>query len=235
MREILISGLKKYNIDFSKEQLDKIDLYYDLIVEKNKVMNLTRITDKKEFYVKHILDSVSICNYLSFNDQKILDLGTGAGFPGIPLKIFFPEIRIIMVDSVNKKLEFINSVIDSLQLQNIKTVHGRAEDIARINEYRENFDFVLSRAVADLSVLSEYALPFVSLNGYFIAYKSWDCDQEIKKADNAIRLLSGAFPIIKDIILPNTDISRKLVIIKKISAISSKYPRKAGIPSKNPL
>ena len=235
MREILISGLKKYNIDFSKEQLDKIDLYYDLIAEKNKVMNLTRITDKKEFYVKHILDSVSICNYLSFNDQKILDLGTGAGFPGIPLKIFFPEIRIIMVDSVNKKLEFINSVIDSLQLQNIKTVHGRAEDIARINEYRESFDFVLSRAVADLSVLSEYALPFLSLNGYFIAYKSWDCDQEIKKADNAIRLLSGASPIIKDIILPNTDISRKLVIIKKISAISIKYPRKAGIPSKNPL
>ncbi len=235
MREILKNGLNELSISYTEDHLDKIDMFYDMLVEKNKHMNLTRITDQKEFYVKHVLDSLSVNRIIEISDQYILDLGTGAGFPGIPLKIFFPDTKMLLMDSVNKKLIFINDVIDKLSLDNISTIHGRAEDLGHDKRYREKFDMVLSRAVADLSVLAEYSLPFVRIGGSFIAYKSIDCNEEIDRSKHAVKILSGSSMMIHEVDIPESDICRKMVIVKKKNSISRDYPRKAGIPSKNPL
>ena len=174
MREILKKGLDELNISYSDTQLDQIDTFYEMIIEKNKVMNLTRITDMEEYYIKHILDSLLICNELVIDNKKIIDVGTGAGFPGIPIKIFFPDINITLMDSLNKRILFLEEVIRELGLSDIKTLHGRAEDIGKNKIYRESFDIAISRAVADMSVLTELCLPLVSVNGYFAAYKSND-------------------------------------------------------------
>ena len=235
MKDILRNGLKELNIDFSEEQITKIDIFYELLSEKNRIMNLTRITDKKEFYVKHILDSLIISEVIRISDQKIMDLGTGAGFPGIPLKVFFNDIDLTLIDSVNKKLLFVDEVIDKIDLDKINTVHGRAEDLGHDPLYREKFDIITSRAVANLSTLAEFCIPFIKKNGLFIAYKSFECDEEIKDASYSLKKLNSSVIEIREINIPETNIVRKMIKIKKNDHTPDKYPRKPGIPSKNPL
>lgn len=232
--EIFENGLNNLNILYSQEQIQKVDHFYNLLTEKNKVLNLTRITEKEDFYVKHVLDSLSISGYIDLADRTILDVGTGAGFPGIPLNIFFPDNRYVLIDSVNKKLTFINEVIDNLNLNHISTIHGRAEDLGRYNNLREKFDLVLSRAVADLSVLAELCIPFVETGGLFIAYKSSDCDEEIEKSKYAINKTGGYLEGIKELNIA-LEIKRKLILIRKTGSTPNIYPRKSGIPSKKPL
>lgn len=231
----------RININVSDKQIEKFNLYYEMLIEKNKVMNLTAITEKEDVIIKHFLDSIAIIPYLKEKnilvekDFKIIDIGTGAGFPGIPLKIMLPEYQFTLLDSLNKRVGFLNEVINELSLDNIEAIHGRAEDIASDKMYRENYNLCVSRAVANLSTLSEYCLPFVKKDGYFISYKAGDSEEEINKSKNAIKLLGGKINKVEDFVLPETDANRVFVMIKKISNTDKKYPRKAGVPSKKPL
>lgn len=231
----------RININVSDKQIEKFNLYYETLIEKNKVMNLTAITEKEDVIIKHFLDSIAIIPYLKEKnilvekDFKIIDIGTGAGFPGIPLKIMLPECQFTLLDSLNKRVGFLNEVINELSLDNIEAIHGRAEDIASDKMYRENYNLCVSRAVANLSTLSEYCLPFVKKDGYFISYKAGDSEEEINKSKNAIKLLGGKINKVEDFVLPETDANRVFVMIKKISNTDKKYPRKAGVPSKKPL
>lgn len=234
MDNILTKGLQKLNIAYDEDMLHKVDLFYELLIDKNKVMNLTRITDRDDFYVKHVLDSLLISGVTGVSGKRIIDIGTGAGFPGIPLKIFYPDTDMVLLDSVNKKLLFIDEVIEELELENIRTVHGRAEELGHDPAYRECFDFAVSRAVADLSVLTELCMPFVRVGGAFISYKSRDSMDEIERASNAVRLLSGEADTY-DVKLPGSDIVRKFVMINKTGFNPSKYPRKPGVPGRKPL
>ncbi len=210
--------------------------YYEILTEWNKVMNLTTITDFDEVLEKHFLDSVSIANYVEFSETiRLIDVGTGAGFPGIPLKILYPHINVLLVDSLNKRVNFLNDVIVQLQLKNIEAVHGRAEELARKKEYRNQFDLCVSRAVANLASLSEYCLPFVKTGGIFAAYKSIEIDSEVEQSKKALCLLGGELKDVKKFELPDTEYSRSIVIIENKEVTSKKYPRKAGIPGKQPL
>lgn len=224
-----------YSIELSDNQLEQFQIYYEMLIEKNKVMNLTTITEKKDVILKHFLDSIAILKDISLKRETILDIGTGAGFPGIPLKIVRPDCSITLMDSLNKRVDFLNEVIDALKLKNIKAVHGRAEDYARQREYREQYDYVVSRAVANLATLSEYCLPFVKLSGYFISYKSGQVEEELIKAKSAIFLCGGKREKVNYFTLPDSENSRSLVYIKKVKGTPKTYPRKAGTPAKNPL
>lgn len=235
---------KNYNIELSEKQLDMFNKYYEMLIETNKVMNLTAITEPDEVINKHFIDSISIAGVydeiLKYTDGnstkiKVIDIGTGAGFPGIPLKIVFPKLNIVLMDSLNKRVRFLQNVIDELNLTDIVAVHGRAEEMARQKEYRESFDLCVSRAVANLSTLSEYCLPFVNVNGKFISYKASDIEEELNNADKAITTLGGNLTEVKKITLPETDIERAFVIIDKVKKTPKVYPRKAGTASKNPL
>lgn len=231
-------------IELSDEQINKFQKYYEMLIETNKVMNLTAITGKEEVILKHFVDSISIVKVLpdmiKYIDSdnisiKILDLGTGAGFPGIPLKIVFPAIDIVLMDSLNKRINFLNSVIDELKLSGINAIHGRAEEMARNKVYREKFDICVSRAVANLSTLSEYCLPFIKVNGKFISYKASEIEEEVDNAGNALKILGGNLTTVKKITLPESDIERSFVIIDKVKNTPKTYPRKAGTASRNPL
>lgn len=231
-------------IELSDEQINKFQKYYEMLIETNKVMNLTAITGKEEVILKHFVDSISIVKVLpdmiKYIDSdnisiKILDLGTGAGFPGIPLKIVFPAIDIVLLDSLNKRINFLNSVIDELKLSGINAIHGRAEEMARNKEYREKFDLCVSRAVANLSTLSEYCLPFIKVNGKFISYKASEIEEEVDNAGKALKILGGNLTTVKKITLPESDIERSFVIIDKAKNTPKTYPRKAGTASRNPL
>lgn len=229
-------GLNSLNIPLSEEIIDKFITYYELLIEKNKVVNLTAITEFQEVVEKHFLDSLSLANSFDLNQPlKILDLGTGAGFPGIPLKIAFPQLEIVLMDSLNKRILFLQDVISELDLSKISAVHGRAEEMARKSNYREQFDICVSRAVANLSSLSEYCIPFVKQGGMFISYKSGEIEEEVKRARNAVYLLGGEIQNVEKFVLSETDISRSFVKIKKKKHTSKIYPRKAGTPTKNPL
>lgn len=235
MRDILINGLESLNISYTDKMVADVDALYEMLSERNKTVNLTRIIDKAEYYTKHILDSLLIVKTYDPDGKKIMDVGTGAGFPGLPLKIFFPDINIVLLDSVNKKLLFIQDVIDELGLKGATVVHGRAEDLGHDTEYRERFDAVVSRAVADMSVLSEYCIPFSKVGGSFISYKAYDSDSEIDASCNSIRILSGSLPVITGAVIPGTDIERKLVRVDKISETDPCYPRSPKQISKDPL
>ena len=242
---------KNYNIELSDKQLDMFRKYYEMLIETNKVMNLTAITEFDEVITKHFIDSLSIAGVyseiLQYSDDnnddnnvdnsifKLIDIGTGAGFPGIPLKIAFPKIDVVLIDSLNKRVKFLENVINKLELSNIVAVHGRAEEMARNKEYRECFDLCVSRAVANLSTLSEYCLPFVNINGKFISYKASDIEEEVNNANKAITTLGGNLTEVKKLSLPETDIERAFVIIDKVKKTPKVYPRKAGTASKNPL
>lgn len=235
------------NEKYIKEQFAKANLYpdeialtrlksfYHLLVEKNKVMNLTGITEFDEVVQKHFLDSVYGLDEYMEEAEKILDLGTGAGFPGMPLKILYPEKSFVLMDSLKKRLNFLEEVRVTIKLDKLTFEHGRAEDLGHDKRYRESFDLVLSRAVAKLSTLSELCLPFVKVGGYFISFKSGNIEEELEQAANAIMTLGGTVENVKKFMLPDSDISRSLIIIRKEKATKKQYPRKAGTPLKSPL
>lgn len=229
-------GLDQLNIELSDHQIQQFLTYYDLLVEWNKVMNLTAITEYEEVIEKHFLDSLALIQVHDLRKkQTVIDVGTGAGFPGIPLKIAFPELEVVLLDSLNKRIKFLDEVIRTLGLENITAVHARAEDSARQKEYREKFDLCVSRAVANLSTLSEYDLPFVKKDGSFISYKSGKIDEEVEQAKKAVKILGGSIDKVVKFSLLDTDLERSFVIIKKNGITQKKYPRKAGLPSKEPL
>lgn len=233
-----VENLKEFQIDITKEQINQFIRYYEILMEWNSFMNLTAITDFDEVIKKHFVDSVSLVKALPDIREKkytLIDIGTGAGFPGIPLKILFPNLKILLLDSLNKRISFLNEVIDKLELAEIDAVHGRAEDYAKKKEFRENFDICVSRAVANLSTLSEYCIPFIKCNGYFISYKSEKISEEFDSADRAIKILGGKYERQVEFYLPDSDIYRNLIVIKKKETTPSKYPRKAGVPSKEPI
>lgn len=225
-----------FGIDLNDFQLNQFRHYYEMLVGKNKVMNLTAITERAEVIDKHFVDSLALVKTgVDLTDQKILDLGTGAGFPGIPLKIAFPNLRITLLDSLNKRVRFLNEVIDALELKDINAIHGRAEDFAKQKEYREQFDYVVSRAVANLSVLSEYCVPYVKEKGYFLPYKSGNIKEELDQSKKAIQVFGG---LVEDIIsfeIPDTGLSRTILKIRKEKLTPKRFPRKAGLPAKEPI
>ena len=232
--EYFLDELGKLNISLSEMQINQFIRFYEMLIEKNKVMNLTAITEFDEVIDKHFLDSLNLFRLIDLNSEKrILDLGTGAGFPGIPLKIAFPKIKITLVDSLNKRVMFLNDVVNQLGLEDVECVHARAEDLAKKKEYREEYDICVSRAVANLSTLSEYCIPFVKVGGNFISYKSGDCDEEISFSKAAIKKLGARISKVENFEIK--DMGRSFVVIDKISSTPSKYPRKAGLPSKEPL
>ena len=228
--------LSELGIELTEKQHEQFDKYYELLVEWNKVMNLTGITEYDEVNEKHFVDSLALIKAANVdNFEKIIDIGTGAGFPGIPLKIAFPHLKVTLLDSLNKRVKFLNAVIEELGLEDIETLHGRAEDFARKDGYREGFDLCVSRAVANLSTLSEYCLPYFKKGGMFIPYKSGSIDDELAQAKKAVAILGGE---VKDVVrfeLPGTEIGRAFVLINKVKNTGKKFPRKAGLPSKEPL
>lgn len=227
---------EELGITLSDRQISQFDTYYEMLSEKNKVMNLTAITERDDVTVKHFVDSLALVKAdCGFSRQKVLDVGTGAGFPGIPLKIAFPELNVVLLDSLNKRVKFLEEVIEALELENIKAIHGRAEDYARQKEYREQFDLVVSRAVANLSTLSEYCLPYVKVSGMFLPYKSGRIEEELNKGKHAVKLLGGEIKEVVSFVLPGTDMERTIIKIKKQKAAPKRYPRKAGLPSKEPI
>ena len=236
MDNFLKEYIEKVGIILTDKQVCQLDKYYEMLVEKNKVMNLTAITEYRDVVIKHFADSLAIIN--SFNIEKVssmIDIGTGAGFPGIVLKIVFPDIRVTLLDSLNKRINFLNEVINELSLKDICTIHGRAEDFAHNASYREKFDLCVSRAVANLSTLSEYCIPYVKKNGYFISYKAVSAGEELVTAEKAIGVLGGELVSTEEFLLPDSDITRAFIVIKKERNTSPKYPRKAGLPAKEPL
>lgn len=242
-------SMKNYNLDVFDRGLDKLGIslseiqkqmflnYYELIIEWNSFMNLTAITEFDDVCMKHFIDSLSLITAVIDIDKReysIIDVGTGAGFPAIPLKLAFPQLKITMLDSLGKRVKFLDEVISALKLDGISAIHGRAEDYARGN-FRESFDICVSRAVANLSTLAEYCIPYVKKDGFFIPYKSGKITDEIYSASNAIAVLGGSVEKQVDFQLPDSDIQRSLLVIKKIKSTPGKYPRKAGLPSKEPL
>lgn len=231
-----IKELDTLGIHLSDIQQEQFDRYYELLIEWNRVMNLTGITAYEEVNLKHFTDSLTI---VRINDMKnvftLIDIGTGAGFPGIPIKIAFPHIKVVLLDSLNKRIKFLNEVVEKLNLDNVETLHGRAEDYAKKAEYREQFDMCVSRAVANLSTLGEYCIPFVKKGGCFVSYKSADSDEEINQSEKAISILGGKISKIDKFMLPGSDMGRALVVTEKDKNTPQKYPRKAGVPSKEPL
>lgn len=230
------SGLSDLGIELTEKQIDQFLTYYEMLVEKNKVMNLTAITEFDEVIEKHFLDSLSLIKVKDLHNRtNVLDLGTGAGFPGIPLKIAFPELNITLMDSLNKRILFLQDVINELGLTDIEAVHGRAEEAARNKKYREKYDLCVSRAVANISTLSEYCLPFVKVGGQFISYKSGNIDEELDLAKKGIKILGGTITDVHKFDLGENKQGRSFVIIDKNQPTPKTYPRKAGTPSKNPL
>lgn len=231
--------LKQFDIHLTDEQLWKFYRYFEMLVDKNKVMNLTAITEESEVITKHFVDSLSLVKVLpelaEGKKLSLIDVGTGAGFPGIPLKIAFPNCQVTLLDSLNKRVKFLQEVSEALQLGPVNAVHGRAEDFGQNEKYREQFDCCVSRAVANLAVLSEYCMPFVKVGGSFISYKSGEVEEEVKAAERAVGTLCGTIKMIYPFSLPGTDMKRSFVVIQKEKKLPKKYPRKAGLPSKEPL
>ncbi len=229
-------GLEELGLSLSEGQIEQFLSYYETLIEWNRNRNLTAITDWDDVVTKHFLDSLCLVKAVpELSGQRMIDVGTGAGFPGIPLKIAFPDLDVVLVDSVNKKTDFVNAVIGKLGLSGAVTVHGRAEDLGRMAEYRQQFDLCVARAVSELAVLSEYCLPFVRIGGRFIAYKGAGVDAECEAAEGAVFLLGGEMEPVQTYSLPGTGDARTLVCVKKKEGTPRAYPRKAGMPAKNPL
>lgn len=234
--DLFIQKLKLLDINISSGQIEQFIMFYEMMVDTNKVMNLTSVTEPKEVIDKHFIDSLAIKKIYNLNrNVSVIDVGTGAGFPGIPLKIIFPDIQIVLLDSLNKRVKFLNEVVAALGLKGVRCIHERSEDAARDKEYRESFDLCVSRAVANLSTLSELCIPFIKVGGRFISYKAGNSKQEIEEANGAVKRLGGRIKGITEFLLPDTKFDRVFVEIEKIKNTGNKYPRKAGMPSKQPL
>ena len=225
---------KQLNIELSDIQLEQFYKYMNILIEWNKFINLTGITEPEEVIKKHFIDSLTVLDKVE-KDASIIDVGTGAGFPGIPIKIAFPDTKIVLLDSLNKRIKFLNEVIEKLELQNIETIHGRAEEFGRNKNHREKYDIAIARAVAPLNILLEYLMPFTKVKGKCLCMKGSSSEEEIKNSKNAVEILGGELIKTEDFYIPNTDIKRRIVQINKIKETSNKYPRKAGTPSKEPL
>lgn len=234
----LRAGCKELGIILSENQEKQFKKYYELLLDWNQRINLTAITDYEEVVNKHFLDSlclVRLPGILGKEKMKVIDVGTGAGFPGIPLKIVFPEMHLTLLDSLNKRIKFLETLIDQLELDEVTAIHGRAEELGRKKDYREKFDLCVSRAVAHLSVLSEYCIPLIDEQGKFTAYKSGSVQNELHEAEKAVKILGGSIKEKINFKIPNTDMSRTLICIEKEHRTPEKYPRKSGMPGKSPL
>lgn len=225
--------LEEY-IELSEKQIGQFDKYSELLLDWNEKINLTAITEKDEIVLKHFIDSLTISKYVR-EDSKLIDVGTGAGFPGIPMKIYYENLNVTLLDSLNKRILFLQDVIDKLELKNIYAIHSRAEDLAVNFKYREKYDVAVARAVANLSTLLEYLMPFVRVGGRCICMKGPNINDELNLSKNALKELGGEVEKVDNLILPDSDLERNLIIIKKVRGTNRKYPRKAGVPSKNPL
>ena len=231
---LLFDETKKNGMELSDKQIAQFNLYYELLTAKNKVMNLTAITEYNDVVKKHFIDSMMISRVLDMKKiNSLCDVGTGAGFPGIPLKIVYPHIQLTLVDSVGKRVNFLSEVVEKLGLEDVETIHSRTEDLAHNQKYREKYDMVTARAVASMNVLAEYCIPYAKIGGYFAAYKSGNIEEEIENAKNAVKTLGGK--IEKTDVFEIYEMGRSIVLIKKVSSTPKMYPRKAGTPSKNPL
>ena len=233
-KEEIEKYLNVLKIELEEKQIKQFYDYMNLLIEWNKKINLTAITELKEIILKHFVDSLTISKYIN-EKSTLIDVGTGAGFPGIPLKILRNDIKITLVDSLNKRIKFLNEVINKLNLSNIKAIHGRAEEIGKNRNYREKFDYATSRAVANTATLSEYLIPLIKKNGKCIFMKGPDINEELEKGKNAIIVLGGNIVDKEEFELPYSDIKRTIIIIEKKKKTPEKYPRKAGIPSKEPI
>lgn len=231
-KEIIENG-KKIGLDIAEKESKNLYKYMLLMLEWNENVNLTAITEEKEIIYKHFIDSLSVNKYLT-NKEKIMDIGTGAGFPGIPLKIFNEDLNFILVDSLNKRINFLEEVKNELNLNKLELVHARAEELAKNKNYRETMDIVVSRAVARLRILAEYMLPFVKKNGICICMKGPNIEEEIEESKKSLEILGGKIEKIEHIVLPG-DLERNIILIRKIKETPSRYPRKAGTPVKQPL
>ncbi|WP_196593512.1 16S rRNA (guanine(527)-N(7))-methyltransferase RsmG [Pectinatus sottacetonis] len=227
---------EEFDLELNNDQLEKFNIYYNVLIEWNKKMNLTAITAPVDVAVKHMIDSLSVCDdEIIKTDSKIIDIGTGAGFPGIPLKIKYPHIKLTLLDSLNKRIKFLQNAVEAIGFTDIEFIHGRAEEIARQKKYREKYDISLSRAVARMPILCEYALPFVKQGGFFAALKGKVYKEEIEEAKNALNVLGGKIYKVKSVSLPGIEDVRAIIYINKINVTPALYPRKAGTPERNPL
>jgi len=232
---LLTEEAANFNIRISDQQAGKFSLYADLLVEWNEKINLTAITDEEGIVIKHFLDSLSIVPHIPGEARSLIDVGTGAGFPGIPVKIVNDKIRVTLLDSLEKRIKYLDEVINRLELKDICAVHGRAEDFGADKKYREQFDIATARAVASLPVLLEYCLPFVKVGGTFIAMKGPDAEKELKESKKALDILGGEILGIKELTLPQSDNKRCIILIKKCRHTPTGYPRKSGKPTKQPI
>jgi 16S rRNA (guanine527-N7)-methyltransferase len=234
--ELLKSSAASIGVELNDTQIQQFIKYHEILVEWNSFMNLTGITEYEEVVQKHFVDSLALCKAIDVNGvNTLIDIGTGAGFPGIPLKIAYPHLKVTLLDSLQKRIKFLNEVVTQLGLKGVETIHGRAEDFAKPSMKRESYDVCVSRAVANLSSLSEYCLPYVNQNGYFIPYKSGKVDEELLESKKAVFVLGGKIEDEVKFNLPDSDISRSLIKIKKVSGTPKKYPRKSGLATKEPI
>jgi 16S rRNA (guanine527-N7)-methyltransferase len=235
-KEELAKAAAEYGISLSDTQMEQYNRYFELLVEWNEKINLTAITEPKEVAIKHMIDSITAYDENLFKDgTTVIDVGTGAGFPGLPLKIFCPEIKLTLMDSLNKRIKFLQTVVEELGLKDVECVHARAEEGARNKNYRESFDIAVSRAVARLPILCEYCLPFVKKGGHFIALKGMQYNDEADEATKAIKVMGGSKTEIRPVKLPELDDKRAVITITKTMPTPKAYPRKAGTPTKNPI
>ncbi len=235
MKQYLQKMAEQLEINLTSDMLSKFEIFYNMLLETNKTMNLTAITEMHEVVLKHFIDSIALLNYIELSNKTVIDVGTGAGFPGIPLAILFPNTKFVLMDSLQKRLKFIDSVVDACDMKNVSTIHGRAEDLGHDVNYREKFDICVSRAVAALPVLLELCSPFVKVNGLFVSYKSELLKEELQQSEKALSILRCELMKQYDYTIPDSDFYRVYAVFKKNGALQKKYPRQAGKPKKNPL